>query len=879
MRLFLLLFLSGCSSLSVIYSQSHELFLDQGAVGLAQSLERLPLVSRVLFITAHPDDEPAGLVTYVSRGLHAKTAILTLTRGAGGQNLVGADLLDALGLVRTAEMMAANEYYGAQQYFTRAFDFGFSKSAEETLSKWGREMILGDMVRAIRSFRPQVIISIFNGTTSDGHGHHQATGILAREAYQISGDSNRFPQQLLQGLLAWQPQKLYLANVGERNPEVFSINAGQYASLLGASFQQLGAQGYRHHRSQGMGHSHASPGNYPVRLQLAEVSIPTGDSLSQEPSFHQALNLRLTSLCDVLPSGSSEYDRLRTQLTVVEHHVDQALTSFSAFDFSLCLPPLIEGLQKLRDIQQQWRDTRLSSLHSVPIQFFLADKEQDFLDTLNRAIGLSLEANIDDPSLTPGQSFRVNIKVVNRSRKALQLKGIGGESEVLRTKSLAGPFPLLQAGQEAKFNLRGEVISTALPTQTHWRRRTTKDDVYTIDDVRLINAPLAPRLMKIWLDYSYQGVPLRMEKPLEHLQIDPLKGTRRIPIHLVPIINLEVGPELHLVPFTTASRPRIIQVKVRNNSHKKVQGKLKLHSPDGWKVSPKEFLFSIPQPDQTARFQFQVSASSSPVRLGRLKFQAIANFDDAQFTEQFRMISVFDRWNSSLSTSAHSEVEALDLQIPEKLNIGYIMGPGDRVSATLTQLGISVKTLRSQDLASGQLADYDCIVAGIRVYQVRTDLVEHNARLLDYVKNGGVFLVQYNTPDTWNRGQYAPFPTRIVNRNHRVTDETAPVTVLEPQHRVFLYPNRITQEDFSGWVQERGLYFIQERDERFSALLASHDPGEPWLDGGLLVANYGKGHYILTSYSWFRQLPAGVSGAIRLFINLVSLGTSWNEAP
>jgi len=879
MRLFLLLFLSGFFSLSVIYSQSHQLFLDQGAVGLAQSLARLPLISRVLFITAHPDDEPAGLVTYVSRGLHAKTAILSLTRGAGGQNLVGADLFDALGLVRTGEMMAANEYYGAQQYFTRAFDFGFSKSAKETLSKWGHEIILGDMVRAIRSFRPQIIISVFNGTTGDGHGHHQAAGILAREAYQLSGNSNQFPQQLLQGLKAWQPHRLYLGNVGEKNREVFSINAGEHAPLLGTSFHQLGAQGYSYHRSQGMGHSHASPGNYPVRLQLAELSIPTADIVSQEPSFQQALNLRLTSLCDVLPSDSSEYRRLRTQLTAIEQHVDQALTSFSAFDFSLCLPALIKGLQELRDIQQQWRDTRVSSLNSLPIQFFLADKEQDFLDSLNRATGLSFEANIDDPSLTPGQSFRINIKVVNRSRKAFQLKGIGGESEVLQTESLVGPFSLLQAGQEIKFNLHGKVMSSALPTRTHWKRRTSKDDVYTIDDVRLINAPLTPPLMKIWLDYSYQGIPLRMEKPLEYLQIDRLKGTRRIPLHLVPIINLEVEPELHLVPLTTASRPRTIQVKVRNNSHKEVQGKLKLRPPNGWKVSPEEFFFSIPQPDQIANFQFQVSASSSPVRFGRLNFQAIANFNDTQFTEEFRMISVFDRWNSLLATSAHSEVEALDLQIPEKLKIGYIMGPGDRVSATLTQLGISVKMLKSQDLASGRLADYDCIVAGIRAYHVRTDLVEYNARLLDYVKNGGVFLVQYNTPNTWNLGQYAPFSTRIVDRNHRVTDETAPITILEPQHRVFQYPNRITQEDFSGWVQERGLYFIQERDERFKALLASHDPGEPWLDGGLLVANYGKGHYILTSYSWFRQLPAGVSGAIRLFTNLVSLGTSWNEAP
>jgi len=252
---------------------------------------------------------------------------------------------------------------------------------------------------------------------------------------------------------------------------------------------------------------------------------------------------------------------------------------------------------------------------------------------------------------------------------------------------------------------------------------------------------------------------------------------------------------------------------------------------------------------------------------------------ETEITRQYRMISVFDRWSYPLYSPARSQVEVLDLQVPPGLRVGYIMGAGDRVSETLSQLGFSITALGPEDLAAGELGNYDCIIAGIRAYQVRGDLIEHNARLLDYVRDGGVFIVQYNTPDAWNRGQYAPFPARIVDRSHRVTDENAPVTLLEPEHRVFRYPNPITRKDFAGWVQERGLYFIQERDGRFRALLASHDPGKPLLAGGLLVADYGKGRYVLPAYSWLRQLPAGVAGAIRIFTNLVSLGANSKEAP
>ena len=857
---------------SPVYGQSHELYLDRGAVGLSQSLKRLPLISRVLFVMAHPDDEPAGLVTYVSRGLGARTAILSLTRGEGGQNLVGPDLFEALGLVRTGEMLAANEFYGAGQYFSRAFDFGFSKSAQETLDKWGRQRILEDLVRAIRSFRPLVILSVFDGTPADGHGHHQACGLLAREAFEVSGDPDRFPELTRQGLLPWKAARLYLRNRGEDPPGSFSVETGAYDPWLGASFRQIGARGYSLHRSQGMGRAHAFPGSHPVKLRPGGVSPSAPLSGSSEASFEEALELKLPALAQLWPAGSESRSRLEAALERLARTVEEARSLFSPSDPSGCLPALIRGLKQLRAVRRDWTGSGEDSSASEVLAFFLKDKERDFLQAFQRASGLSLGAYSDRPLLTPGQSFRISVKVVNRSREPLRLESLQVESAILRTGPLGGSLPLLSPGRGVDFELAGEVPAAATPSRPHWRRPGGTGDFYAIDDPALTLAPAPPPLAKVRLGYVYLGERLEIEQPVEYLEVDRLKGTRRVPVHLVPPIQLEVTPPLHLVSLARAAEPRTIQLRIRNNSPKELQGRLELQPPKGWKVEPAQATFALARPGQAVAVPFRVWADSGGLQPGRAAFQVVAELGGTELTRQYRMISVFDRWNTPLYSPARSQVEVLDLKIPPGLKIGYIMGAGDRVSETLAQLGFSVTALGPEDLAAGELGDYDCIIAGIRAYQVRGDLIEHNARILDYVRDGGVFMVQYNTPDAWNRRQYAPFPARIVDRSHRVTDESAPVTLLEPEHRAFRYPNPITPRDFAGWVQERGLYFIQERDERFGALLASHDPGEPPLDGGLLVADYGKGQYVLTSYSWFRQLPAGVPGAIRLFANLVSLG-------
>jgi hypothetical protein len=359
-------------------------------------------------------------------------------------------------------------------------------------------------------------------------------------------------------------------------------------------------------------------------------------------------------------------------------------------------------------------------------------------------------------------------------------------------------------------------------------------------------------------------------RPVEHLDSDRLKGTHHVPLLVVPPLFVNVSPPLQMFPLVRSTRARWISVELVNNSGSGIDGQLRLQAPSGWSIQPGRQRFRFTEKGQSASFRFQVHSpeKGSP---SRVTFKAVVQLGREELGQSCQIVSPFDLWRIPLYRRAESEILTLDVRVPEKLNVGYIMGAGDKVPQILEQIGAPVTLLDRDELASGDLSRFSCIIAGIRAYDVRTDLIAVNSRLLQYVAEGGVYVVQYNTPAAWNRTQYAPYPARIRSAGDRVTDETAPVTLLDPGHPVFNSPNKITSSDFQGWVQERGLYFVQSRDPRFKALLSCHDPGEESLDGGLLVAEYGKGLYVLTSYSWFRQLPAGVTGAIRIFANLISL--------
>ncbi len=852
---------------TAVNGQTQNLTFDSGAMGLFQALQRLPRTSRLMFIAAHPDDEPGGVLTYVSRGLHSRTALLTLTRGEGGQNLIGAALFDALGLLRTGELVAAGEYYGVQQFFTRAFDFGFSKSPVETFQMWGKETILNDMVRAIRAFRPEVIVSVWQGTSADGHGHHQASGILAREAFQLSGDPTAFPQHLHEGLPAWQARKFYVGNLDEKEPASFAVNTGEYLPLLGASFQQIGIQGYSLHRSQGLGNSYAPPGSHLIRYRLV---IP---ETARDAGFFDGLNQDLLGTPRLLDQNDPLRSRLEQQFHELDGLVQEAQHRFVPDDFTKTCEALLKGLAKLREIRSKLGSESLRSLPGDHLQFLIQEKEQDFLTALRLATGLSFEVLADDDLITPGQVVTITASVVNRSSVVVHPQQVQIQStEDWKVDRLEGSLKPLGRNEQVSLKFRVSVPQTIGTTRPAWRRNSKRDAIYAISEKRLINAPLMPPVLRAKLDYTINGTHLNMEKPVEFLDSDRLKGTRHVSVLVVPHLTLEVTPPLQLIPLTSSAQSRSVQVKLVNNSKSQATGKVFVKTPAGWKAQPEEQAFSLSQEAQAITFNFKV-AGSGAIKAGRASFQVIAKTDEAQFDLTYQMATVFDLWRFPLYRQAASEVLALDLKLPENLSVGYIMGTGDRVPQTLSQLGMRVKLLEDQDLAGGDLAQYQCIIAGVRAYDVRGDLIANNARLLEYVRTGGVYIIQYNTPAAWNERQYAPYAAKIQDSNHRVADEAAPVAILDPQHPVFNLPNKITNKDFEDWVQERGLYFIQQRDSRFTPLLASSDPGEAPLDGGMLIAEDGKGSYVLTSFSWFRQLPEGVPGAIRVFVNLVSLGT------
>ncbi len=909
--LILILGVAAVGMYGLALGQSQELSLDNGASGLAQALARLPFTTRVLFIAAHPDDEPAGLLTFFSRGLHAKTALLSLTRGEGGQNLVSPDQAEALGLLRTGELLAADEYYGAEQYFTRAFDFGFSRSAEETLRLWDRKVVLSDVVRVIREFRPDLIVSVWQGNAQDGHGHHQASGILAQEAYRVSGDPSQFPDQGLEGLAPWRARMFFVLKPSEKSG-LLQVNTGEYVPLFGASFQQIGVKGYSFHRTQGAGNSHASAGDIWQELgRLFSESTPSTPSmpvfrastflLSQQARTAEFASLvsTLDDLPDMLKSGDPQQTWLKDRLGALKNLIEEAQEGFTPNDFRKTFRPLLEGLDILRQIRQRLAAISAADLPANRLVFLIEDKQRDFQQAIGLALGLSLEALADEPTPTPGHSFTVSVRLVNRSSVVLHPM----EIRLLvntnwRIGKMEGELAPLhpQEKMTVKFPLSASLQE--FPTRLPLSRSGARATMYSISEKGRVNEPLPPPPVRVQMEYSISDfpprnrppvtsgsdnrqedlstLPLSVVRPVEYLDSDRLKGTRRVPLLLVPSIFVNVTPSLQLVPRALAKRPVWVRVELINNTSSRVSGQVRLHPPAGWSVQPLSQSFTLPEKGKSDLPRFQV-IPPDPLPTSPVSFAAVAEVDGQKLTSSCRMISAFDLWIVPLYKKAESEVVPLDVQVAGKTRVGYIMGAGDRVPEVLEQIGAPVTLLETEELARGDLHRYSSIVAGVRAYDVRKDLIALNSRLLQYVADGGTYVVQYNTPDAWNRAQYGPYPARIRSSGDRVTDETAPVTILDPKHPLFNFPNKIGKADFDGWVQERGLYFLQDRDAHYKALLSCHDPGEPPLDGGLLVAEYGKGLYVLTAYSWFRQLPAGIPGAVRIFANLISLAQTRNR--
>jgi LmbE family N-acetylglucosaminyl deacetylase len=859
---------------------------DRGSDALAQMFARLRSTARLLHTTAHPDDDDGSMLVYEARGQGTETVMLTLNRGEGGQNKFGAALLDELGILRTLELLEAGRFYGVEQRFTRVADFGFSKSPEESFEKWGgHDTALADVVRVIRTFRPDVIVSRFDGSGRDGHGHHQAAGILSREAFRAAADPNRFPEQIREGLLPWQAKKLYIGNVRGEEGATLKLNTGTYAPILGMSYAQFATEGLKHQMSQGVGGFYNPIGDIFRTYRLADTTLP--QPAGEEKSFFDGIDTSLVGLASKLGPEEKNAPFLRPGLTEVAGLIEQAATAFHPNDPSAVATPLAAALKRMNSLIEQIRPVELPRGPKAEVAHELHRKQRQLEQAISLALGTVLQASVDAQReqtffgffrqeqtflmAVPGQTFTVTARLYNRGREPVAAKDIelvapqGWRIEKL--KSQLGP---LTANQQASAQFRVTVPADAPYTRPYWHRDNSQQAIYTIDDRQYATLPLPPPPLRARAVYEIAGARSEVTAPVLVKWVDPTAGQLERPLAVGPPLSIDLDPPVEVIS-THRRGPLSVTVGVRNDINGAAHSTIQLQAPSGWQVTPASQAADFTTDSEYKNFTFSVQ--SPPLQEGVYPLSASLDYQGKQYKEGYEIIGRHDIGDFYYYRPAVQKISAVNVVVPADLRVGYVMGAGDEIPTVLQQLGVRVEIITPAELAAGNLSRFHTVVLGIRAYDVRTDVREYNRRLLDYVNNGGTLIVQYNASiGVFNSGHFTPYPASL--SNERVTVEEAPVQILDAANPIFHSPNSIAAGDFTGWVQERGLYFMSSWDSQFKPLLASHDPGEPPREGGLLVAPYGKGLYIYTGYAFFRQLPAGVPGAVRLFVNLLSASAS-----
>lgn len=844
---------------------------SKGMGRLAQALLRLPVVASLLNTGAHPDDENSALLAFASQRLHVRTAYLSLNRGEGGQNLIGPELYDAIGVIRTEELLAARRFDGASQYFTRAYDFGFSKSADEALTMWNKdEQLLADVVRIIRTMRPDVVVSVFAGSPADGHGQHQAAGLMTREAFRAAADPKQFPEQISGGLRPWQPRKLYINNTRAvfSAMDSLTIPVGDYNSAMDRSYRELGLAGRSMHRSQDMG-AIQTRGPATTKVKLVERLTGQPESAPDRDLF-DGIDTSFLRLSAMAGPDAAKLPAFDAQLRQLNSLTEQAIREYHPFEPVSVLPATLEALKILRGVRSTVMKSRLDTPTREDILFLLDGKEQDMIEVVRLALGLSFEALVSRETVTPGSSFTVAMQLLNRSKTPIRVNGFWLNTSGKWTATSQNPgTPLIGYNESSDDTVTVIVAAEALPTRPYWRRNTLHDARVTVDSENLIGLPWAPSPVTGHVSFIVDGLLVELTQPVQYRYADPAIGEIRRELQITPVFSVTMTPEVLVLPVKDTTLSRTVQVTVRNTVATEGSGIVRIESPAGWRVTPEQAPVSFSIANKETTIPFVVTAPSGTLT-GAYQVRASVVSEGKIYKEGYREIAYPHIQTRRLYRDAVSTIQVFDIGIAANLKVGYIMGVGDEVPQAIQQLGVAVHLIDKEELASGDLSQYNAIIAGIRSYEARPDLVALNSRLLEYVEAGGTFIVQYNQY-IFNTGQFGPYPATIRTPHDRVTDENAPVDLLVPNHPLFNTPNKITDDDFKGWIQERGLYFFGKWDTRYTALMAAHDPNEEPQAGGMMEAHYGKGRYIYTGYAWFRQLPAGVPGAFRLFANLLSL--------
>lgn len=795
------------------------------AAAIKLQMKKLDTLGSVLYLAAHPDDENTRLLGYLAKEKLYRTGYLSLTRGDGGQNLVGNEQGELLGLIRTQELLAARRIDGAEQFFSRAQDFGFSKNPQETFATWDKEKVLGDAVWVIRQFQPDVIICRFPADSRAGHGHHTASAMIAAEAFEAAADPKRYPEQL-KYVQPWQAKRLLwntysFGSINTTAPDQYKIDVGAFNFLLGRGYGEIAAESRSQHKSQGFGVP-ASRGS-----ALEYFTTIKGDA-----PVHSLLD-GINTTWERVPGGKA-----------IGRLVDKALADYSIDDPAASVPALL-AIRK--------------AITALPDGYWKTQKLKETEQLVLACAGLWVEAYSATPVVVPGQPLQTSVQLINNSQVPVRMQTIRlpGKDSAFNNQALVFD-KLLTIPQSIT------VPPAAAVSQPYWLEEQHPLGTYSIKDQQLVGRPENVPALQATIDLEIGGQAFRLVRPLQYKHTDPVKGELYEPLVIAPRVVANLGNQVFIF---TEPQPQPVSVKLKAMADS-TDGTVRLQLPAGFKCSPESQPFGLARKGDETALLFNIA----PVQVNGSNrvdtFTVAATSNGQVYTQSLQSINYDHIPPITLFPPAAARLVRVHLQHNGN-RLGYIAGAGDMVATALRQVGYQVTALDEKDIMSGNLQQYDAIITGVRAYNTNERLKYWQPRLMEYVKNGGTLLVQYNTNSPLVTSQLGPFPFTL-SRGERVTDETAKVTLLQPDDATMHYPNELTQHDFDGWVQERGLYFTGNADPSYKKLFVMNDKGEQPLDGGTLVASYGKGRYVYTSLSFFRQLPAGVPGAYRLFVNLIS---------
>lgn len=797
------------------------------AAEIKLKLKKLNFLGSVLYVAAHPDDENTRAITYFANDRLAATAYLSMTRGDGGQNLIGAEIRDELGLIRTQELLAARRLDGGQQFFTRANDFGFSKSADETFRIWGKEAILSDVVLVYRQYQPDVIITRFPPDERAGHGHHTASAMLAQEAFDVALQADRFNDQL-KTVSVWQPKRLFTntgrwwnQTINENTPGIISFNVGGYSALLGTSYSEIAAISRSQHKSQGFG-SRGVRGD-----QLEFLEFVKGEKAEK----------------DIFENVNSTWTRVKGG-EKVKPLVEKLITEFNEEDPSASVPVLLQVRQQINQVEAGvWKDRKLEEVNEL----------------IRSCLGLFAEATADQYWASPGKGLTISMEMVNRSKteiKLLQATAAQVNYDSTLNTTLTNNKLLL-------FKIKRNTLASLEYSSPYWLQQEHSLGTFTIPNASLIGKPESGPALSIACTFEINGSNFLLNVPVVHKTVDPVKGELNRAVEVVPPVFVNIAEQVIIV---SNDAPREVKIIVKSSSKEKTNGTLKLNLPTGWKAEPAIMPFELTKQGEEQSKSFTVYPAKEE---GNFTLEATAEVNGKSYDRSLKIIAYDHIPTQTLLPKAEAALVRMDLKKEGRV-IGYIKGAGDDVPAALRNMGYEVWEMKNEEITAENLKRVDAVVLGIRAVNTNDRLRFAMTDLMDYVKGGGTMIVQYNTNFDYETDVFAPYP--ITLSRDRVTDEEAEVRLLKPDHALLNYPNKITTKDFEGWVQERGLYFPNKWDANYEALLSMNDKGETAKDGSLLVAKYGEGQYIYTGLSFFRELPEGVAGAYKLFANLVSAG-------